>query len=324
MPEKNESAAEQKIREAIEILELLDFPRAQRNDRSALVLLALLDLRPDLHWAEAQNPLLGITPIMNWCRTHYDRPYAPNTRETFRRQTMHQFMEAALVVPNPDRPDRPINSPKWCYQIEPRAVELLRAYGAAQWQSKLAQYKQARKGLRLLYARLREMRMLPVTVAKGNRITITPGKHSELTKAIVEDFAPRFAPGGKVIYIGDTGRKWAYFDTEALKELGVEVDAHGKMPDVALYLPLKNWLLLIEVVTSHGPVDSKRHNELARLFSAAAASLIYVTAFPSRSEMARYLSEISWETEVWIADFPDHLIHFDGEHFLGPYEATSQ
>ena len=143
MPEKNESAAEQKIRETIEILELLDFPRAQRNDRSALVLLALLDLRPDLHWAEAQNPLLGITPIMNWCRTHYDRPYAPNTRETFRRQTMHQFMEAALVVPNPDRPDRPINSPKWCYQIEPRAVELLRAYGAAQWQSKLAQYKRA-------------------------------------------------------------------------------------------------------------------------------------------------------------------------------------
>ncbi len=318
MSEQIENPAERKILEAIELLEFLDFPRAQLNTRSTLVLLALLDLRPHTPWTKAQSPLIGITPIMDWCRQHYNRPYAPNTRETFRKQTMHQFMEAALAVPNPDQPDRPTNSPKWCYQVEPKALDLIRTYGATQWQIRLAEYKRTRPGLRLRYARQREMRLIPISIAEGFDITITPGKHSELISAILDEFAPRFVPGGKVIYVGDTGNKWAFFDNEALKTLGVEVDSHGKMPDVALYLPSEQWLLLIEAVTSHGPVDGKRHDELSQIFGSAAASLIYVTAFPSRSDMARYLTDISWETEVWIADAPDHLIHFDGEHFLGP------
>lgn len=316
--------AARKIRDARSILEALDFPRAQLNDRSALTLLALLDVRPDTLWADAQKPLRGITPIMDWCREYYDRTYAPNTRETFRRQTMHQFMEAALVVANPDQPDRPVNSPKWCYQIEPEALLLLRTYGTDAWESNLTAYKSKREGLRLRYAKQRDLRMIPVTVAEGMEITLTPGNHSELIKAIIEEFGPRYAPGGKVLYVGDTGDKWGYFDTESLKQLGVEVDSHGKMPDAVIYLPEKDWLLLIEAVTSHGPVDSKRHDELARLFSTAKAGLIYVTAFPTRSEMAHYLTEISWETEVWVADAPDHLIHFDGTRFLGPYDKLSK
>ncbi len=115
MAEQVESPEKQRIREAIEVLGHLGFPHAQRNTRSALALLALLDLKPHTPWERAQNPLIGITPIMNWCSENYNRNYAPNTRETFRKQTMHQFMEAALAVPNPDQPDRPINSPKWCY-----------------------------------------------------------------------------------------------------------------------------------------------------------------------------------------------------------------
>lgn len=308
-----------KIREARAILEVLDFPHAQLNDRSALTLLALLDLRPETPWASAQQPLIGITPIMDWVRKYYAREYAPNTRETFRRQTMHQFIEAALVVPNPDQPDRPVNSPKWNYQIEPEAFLLLITFDTREWATKLIAYKEQREGLRLRYAKLRAMQMIPITVAKGVEITLTPGKHSELIKAIIEEFGPRYAPGGTVLYAGDTGEKWGYFDAEGLKQLGIEVDAHGKMPDVVIYLPEKNWLLLIESVTSHGPVDGKRHNELASLFSTAKAGLVYVTAFPSRSEMARYLTKISWETEVWVANSPDHLIHFNGSRFLGPY-----
>lgn len=113
----------QKITEALAILRELDFPRAQLNERSALTLLALLDLKPHERWTEAAAPLRGITSIMDWCREHYGKAYAPNTRETFRRQTMHQFVEAALAVPNPDRPGRLINSPQWCYQIEPSALK---------------------------------------------------------------------------------------------------------------------------------------------------------------------------------------------------------
>lgn len=124
-----------------------------------------------------------------------------------------------------------------------------------------------------------------------------------------------------LVYAGDTGDKWGYFNAPLLAELDVDVDSHGKMPDVVLHHAAKNWLLLVESVTSHGPVDAKRHAELAELFAAATAGLVFVTAFPNRATMSKYLAEIAWETEVWVADAPSHLIHFDGERFLGPYDA---
>jgi adenine-specific DNA-methyltransferase len=165
--------AARKIRDARFILELLDFPRAQLNDRSALTLLALLDVQPDTPWTDAQKPLRGITPIMEWCRNYYGRTYAPNTRETFRRQTMHQFVEAALALANPDHPDRPINSPKWYYQIEPEALLLLRTFGTDAWEAQLAAYKSQREGLRQRYAKQRAMRMIPVTIRPKTNTAVT-------------------------------------------------------------------------------------------------------------------------------------------------------
>jgi hypothetical protein len=154
------------------------------------------------------------------------------------------------------------------------------------------------------------------------RGALSPGEHSELIRAIIEEFAARFVPGGQLVYAGDTGDKWGYFDEALLAKLGVTVDPHGKMPDVVLFFPERNWLLLIESVTSHGPVDGKRHEEPKRLFSGSQAGLVYVTAFPNRPLMSRYLGEIAWETEVWVADAPSHLIHFNGERFLGPYASA--
>ena len=311
--------AQQKIQEALEVLKAVGLPRGQHNERSALTLLALLDLKPENDWADAAAPLMGITPIMYFCRDHYGREYTPNTRETFRRQTMHQFVDAGLAVPNPDGPDRPINSPKWCYQIEPTALELLKTYGTSDWDANLAAYLKEIETLRERYARERKMEMVPVTLRGDVEIKLSAGEHSELIKAIVEEFAPRFAPGGEVLYLGETGRKFGHFDVEAFRRLGIEIDTHGKMPDVVIYHSEKNWLLLVEAVTSHGPVDSKRRDELERLFSSSTAGLVYVTAFPSRALMREYLPDISWETEVWVASAPSHLIHFDGERFLGPY-----
>ncbi len=169
------------------------------------------------------------------------------------------------------------------------------------------------------YAMEREQNRIPMQVAPGKEITLSPGEHSELIRAIVEDFSPRFAPNSVLVYVGDTGDKWGYFDAVLLAELGVDVDSHGKMPDVVLHFVEKNWLLLVESVTSHGPVNGKRHADLAKLFAGSTAGLVYVTAFPNRSIMARYLGDIAWETEVWVADAPSHLIHFNGERFLGPY-----
>ena len=312
-------AKENKIADALQVLGELGMPRAQQNDRSALCLLALLDLKQGKSWAASTNPLVGITPMMEFARDHYGKQYAPNTRETFRRQTMHQLVAAGIALSNPDNPARPVNSPKAVYQIEPATLVLLRTFGTAAWNKNLEAYLKNGKTLAARYAKAREMRKLPVKLTTGDTIRLSPGDHSELIKAVIEEFAPRFVPGGILIYAGDTGEKWGYFDKELLAKLGVEVDGHGKMPDVVLYCPERTWLLLVESVTSHGPVDGKRHEELARLFLGSKAGLVYVTAFPSRAAMTRYLGEIAWETEVWVADAPSHLIHFNGARFLGPY-----
>lgn len=262
---------------------------------------------------------MGITPIMDWSRKHYDKVYAPNTRETFRRQTMHQFVDAGIALYNPDKPDRPVNSPKAVYQIAPAVLTVLRHFGTQQWHAQLANYLSLKQTLAAKYAMERRQKRIPMQIEAGKEITLSPGDHSELIRAVVEEFGPRFAPGSVLVYAGDTGDKWAYFDAPLLAELGVDVDSHGKMPDVVLHYVERNWLLLVESVTSHGPMDGKRHQELALLFAGSKAGLVYVTAFPNRTIMSRYLGEIAWETEVWVADAPSHLIHFNGERFLGPY-----
>lgn len=311
---------QQKVDEAFQLLAALGLPRAQQNERSALTLLALLNLTAEKTWDQAESPLIGITPIMDWARDHYGKVYAPNTRETFRRQTMHQFVDAGIALYNPDKPDRAVNSPKAVYQLEPAALALLQAYGSAGWEEKLKAYLGEQSTLSARYARERKQTRIPVQIASGQQITLSPGDHSELIRDIIEEFAPRFAPGSVLIYAGDTGEKLGYFDAPLLAQLGVQVDTHGKMPDVVLHDVQRNWLLLVESVTSHGPVDGKRHDELTKLFAGAKAGLVYVTAFPSRAVMARYVANIAWETEVWVADAPSHLIHFNGVRFLGPYE----
>jgi adenine-specific DNA-methyltransferase len=316
----NPVKAKIKKEEALLILKTLGFPRAQLNDRSALTLLALINMTPTKAWPKAEQPLMGITPIMTFCHEHYGVAYAPNTRETFRRQTIHQFVDAGLAMANPDDPERPVNSPKCCYQIEPSAFELLKMYGTRKWDTNLREYLSRKGTLAKKYARDREMTKIPVQLPDGMHVELTPGSHNELLRSVVMEFCPRFTPGGKVIYIGDTGGKWKHADFNVFEELGVEVDSHGKMPDLMIYYTEKQWVVVVEVVTSHGPVDAKRRGELSKLFEEMKDKLVYVTAFPTKSLMARYLSEISWETEVWVAENPDHLVHFNGKRFLGPYQ----
>ncbi len=296
-------------------------PRGQQNERSALTLLALVNLKPgDKIWAKAHDAgTLRIRDVLDFCRNVFNKLYAENTRETFRRQTMHQLIDAGIALYNPDDPGRAINSPHNCYRVAPEALQVIQAYGTAQWAAKLEVFLLSKATLAQRNASARDQFKVPVKISDDQAITLSPGEHSQLIKAIVEDFAERFVPGADLIYVGDTGEKWGYFNEPLLEQLGVKVGSHGKMPDAVLYYPERKWLVLAEAVTSHGPVDPKRHRELATLFADATAGLVYVTAFPSRQVMRSYLPEIAWETEVWCADAPSHLIHFNGERFLGPY-----
>ena len=318
-PTRKAAARKKRLAETIEALTALQFGPKQRNETAAYSLLALLDLQPDAVWADAQAPLCGITPIIDFIATAYGKRFAPNTRETIRDDAVKFFVEEGLLLRNPDNPNRPTNSGKTVYQIEPTALALFRKVGTLEWTPALGHYLASRETLKHEIARKRNLARVPVTLPDGSQVALSPGGQNPLIKAIIEHFCPAFAPGGVVLYIGDTENKFVHLETSGLAALGVTLDSSAKIPDVIVHYRAKNWLLLIEAVTSAGPVDGKRRKELKDLFAGCKAGLVFVTAFENRRTMLSFGNHIAWESEVWMADDPDHMIHFNGERFLGPY-----
>lgn len=308
-----------RIDEARGILRALGLPPAQQNEMSALTLLALCDVGPDVAWKKARRHSVTVTKgVMNWVAALYNKKYAPNTRETFRRQVLHQFVQAGIADYNPDDPGLATNSPKAHYSLTKQALEAVKSYGTRRWNSCVKRFLSEQGNLLTTYERNRARQLVPVRVAKGIVLKLSPGRHNEVQAAVVQEFAPRFAPGARVLYLGDTAKKNLYVDNAALKELGISITDHDKLPDIVLYDEKRHWLFLIEAVTSHGPVTPKRIVELDAMFAECEVGRVYVTAFPDFAEFRKHLKSIAWETEVWIAEMPDHMIHYNGDRFLGP------
>ncbi|MDD4101845.1 MAG: BsuBI/PstI family type II restriction endonuclease [Kiritimatiellae bacterium] len=311
-----------KLKEAISILREIGFGPKQSNEVAGYVLLAMLDLGPYDLWENAHSPLRGITPIIDFVAEKYRTRYAPNTRETIRDEAVKYFVEEGLLVKNPDKPTRPTNSGKTVYQIEPTAFNLCRAFKTETWVDTMTRYLAAKEDIKRDLQRARQIARIPVRLPFGKAITLSPGGQNPLIKAFIEQFCTRFVPGGVVLYVGDAENKFQHFETEYFARVGVQIDSASKMPDVVVHDPKRGWLVICEAVTSAGVVDGKRRRELKELFAGFRNGLVFVTAFEDRGAMGRFLSQISWETEVWIADDPDHVIHFNGERFLGPYPDT--
>lgn len=311
--------ATRRIDETLAIIKDLGLPRQQHNERSSLVLLSFLDLSADDSWADAKAPRRGITPVSEFIAEKYGRIYKPNSRETIRDETVAAFVNAGILIKNPDKPDRPPNSPNTVYQIEPAILALLQTYVTEQWNTNLQEYLVSSETLKARYAQHREMQMIPIKISKELEIKITASGQNTLIQKIIQEFCSRFTPEGKILYLGDAGSKYGYCDTKALSVLGITLTPAQKIPDVIVHYTAKNWLVMIEAVTSNGPINTQRQNELKSLFGGSTAGLVFVTAFMDRSSMVRFIHQLAWETEVWIASDPSHMIHFNGERFLVPY-----
>jgi hypothetical protein len=282
-------------------------------------LLALLDLASDQPWREASQPLRGITPIIEFVSEAYGVRYAPSTRETVRDEAVKHFFESGLVIRNSDDPARPTDSGNIVYQMEPQPLGLLRILGGTALTALLAAHMASRETIRRNLHRTRSLARIPIRFPSGKKVRLSPGGQNPLIKAVIEQFCPRFVPGGTVVYVGDAENKFMHLEVDYLKGLGVEVPAPAKMPDVVVHDLRRGWLLLIEAVTIAGPVDAKRRKELKSMFAGSKTGLVFVTAFPNRKVMRSFLTQISWETVAWMAKEPGHLIHFNGEKLLGPY-----
>jgi adenine-specific DNA-methyltransferase len=282
-----------KPEEAREILAAFGLPTAQQNLRSRLTLLALADVGPDESWKDTKRPLLRIWDIMSFMRDKYDKNYAANSRETIRRQTIHQFEQARLVDRNPDVPTRPTNSGNNVYQLTEETVAVLKAYGTKRFDKALAGFTKQFGALQEAYRQTRESNRVPLYLPDGKIVHLSPGVHNILQVAVISEFGPRFAPGAEVLYVGDTALKHVVCNSERLARLRVPITEHDKLPDIILYWRERNWLYLIEAVTSHGPVSPKRHREIEALLVDCPADRIYVTAFLGVGEFRKYAADIA-------------------------------
>ncbi|MFV8830129.1 BsuBI/PstI family type II restriction endonuclease [Alkalihalobacterium sp. APHAB7] len=307
-----------KEEQAIDFLKQVGMPPKQQNKRSALTLLALLGLKEEDEWSEASSNVLRIVDIMEFMKVCYDQHYAANSRESIRRQTIHQFEQAQLIVRNPDDPTRPTNSGNTNYAVTKELLEIARTYGTSEWTQKLEWFQGEYETLVQRYESKRKLNRVPVKVDSTLTLELSPGEHNTLQKEIVENFAEYFAPGSQLLYLGDTENKYLFIDKKKLSELNFPEIAHDKLPDVVLYQEEKNWLFLIEAVTSHGPISDKRKYELEKMLERSDVGNVFVTAFPSMSTFKQYADDIAWDTEVWFSDNPKHMMHLNGDRFLGP------
>ena len=309
----------EKIEEAQEILSALGLPARQQNEMSALVLLALCGVKPADPWDRAERRTMTVTKgIMAFIQENYGRSYAANTRETVRRQVLHQLMQWGVVEYNADQPDRKTNSPKANYILTEAALDVVRSFGTPDWESRLELFRNQQASLITILRRERASHLIPVKLPDGVTHHLSPGTHNKVQVAVIEEFAPRFAPGAHLLYLGDTAKKSLFLDQARLSSLGITVTEHDKLPDVMLYDENRKWLYLIEVVTSHGPISDTRLLQLEQMLADCQLGKVYVTAFPDFKTFRKHLHDIAWETEVWIAEIPGHLIHYNGDRFLGP------
>jgi hypothetical protein len=305
-----------KIERVKKLLEELGLPKRQQSDMCALVILSLANLGKRTPWPEATNEWLGIHGILEFIHDKYQKKYAENTRETIRKDGLHHFVNAALV----ERYAPSTNSPKYSYRLTEEFLEVIRKINVSRKAFKT--FKQNHQSLIEMYASKKEMEKMPVKI-NGEDFTFSAGKHNQLQKAIIEEFASRFAENSECLYVGDTTQKDLVKKVERLKELGFSISLHDKMPDVVLYRADKDWIYFIEAFTSRGPMDPKRILEISEMTKNVKSGKIFVTAFLDFKTYKNHSQELAWETEVWIAEMPEHMIHLNGDKFLGPRKDNS-
>ena len=288
-------------------------PKAQQADICALSILAMAGIKPEDEWENASNEWIRIHDIIAFSNKYYGTTYAENSRETFRKQAMHRFRTAALIEDN----GKATNSPNYRYRITDETLGVLRSLGTNNAERQMNRFLAYHEKLVDIYASKKKMTMMPVKI-NGSDFQFSAGKHNELQKAIIEEFAPRFAPGSECLYVGDTIEKDLVKNVDKLTKLGFSITLHDKMPDVVLYREDEDWIYFVESVTSVGPMDPKRIIEITDMTKGVKSGKIFVTAFLDFSTYKKFADSLAWETEVWIADMPDHMIHLNGDKFLGP------
>lgn len=318
--------------EALVILSALGVPLAdltkRRQEKMAKAFLAVAGMKTDTPWSEAKDSMsdgghqLQSRQIISFMNSHLNESISPGSYDDIRRKDLVLPIEAMIVLRSAKNPDANTNDGTRGFALNPSAADVVRSFGSTAWQPALQSFLAGRASLAQELSRKRDLARIPVKVNNNEVLSFSPGKHNQLQKQIIEDFLSIFGFGAEVLYVGDTEDKYKYSNSPRLSSLNFFELAHDKLPDVVAYSSQKNWLFLIEAVTTANPINELRLRTLKQLTAQCSADLIYITAFPDRSTYRKFAHDIAWETEVWLADSPEHMIHFNGDKFIGPYRST--
>jgi type II restriction enzyme len=318
-----------KILDAVEILSRLGIPlerytkqQWRRVERLALVLLTLGDIRPDTSWAEVKSKDDGVSittrGVIEFINEYYSESMSRGSYDDFKRKELDQLVLDSIVIPGFVERSA-VNDSRSGYAICPVHTEAIRKFETTDWDAAAEKVLAAKVSLRQQLDATRRISTISITLPEGSELSFTPGKHNELQKAIVEQLLPRYGFGCEVLYIGDSSDKYLYLNRKKLLELNFPEPSHEELPDVIAFSKQKGWIYLIESVTSFGEISHIRKLELERITQNCINPVVFITAFPDRATYRKYCASLAWETEVWIASDPDHLIHLNGLKFLGPY-----
>lgn len=311
------------INEAIEILFQVGIPFENKTERVieriAMAFLAVAGVSSD--WkAVNSNKALKTRDIITFINNNFEENISSGSYDDIRRKDLKLLVLAGLVINSSNNPNAATNDPTRGYSLEISFENLLCTYNTEKWNAELEKYLSSKDSLKEKLYRTRNIEKVPISLPSGQKFELSAGQHNLLQKMIIEEFLPRYGKDCQILYLGDTANKYLYIDEKYLEELHFFKLDHKELPDILAYDSNKNWLFLIEAVHSSGSISEIRMMELLKLTKDCTADIIFVTAFLNRAEFRKWAADIAWETEVWIADNPDHLIHFNGDKFLGPYK----
>lgn len=319
-----------KKEQALNIIKSIGIPvrnlTPRRRERIALALLAVAHIKPETPWSSAESYFdegpkpVTTREIIRFWNAHYGEKIADSSYDDVRRKDLVYLVEAGMVEKSAANPIADTNDGTRGYAIQADGLRLLRAYNSTEWEAALLNFRDRMGNLADRLSKAREFKMVPVKLPTGEILKLSPGPHNRIQKAVVEEFLPRFSHKSvELLYIGDTEKKILFIDEDKIRELELSELKRNMLPDIVAYEERRNWIFMIEAVHSSNPINQLRHMKLREIASRCTAGVVYVSAFENMRKFAKFSREISWETEAWVADNPDHMIHFNGERFLGPY-----
>ena len=322
------SRAAQRVRQALRLLKKAGVPvdtlTPRRKEKAALALFAIANMKPDTPWSDAaihgDGKMWRLTSrqIIEFENEHWGQSISPGSYDDIRRKDLLLLILADIAIASVENPNASKNDPTRRYAVCPGAEFLLHSAGTDMEDAAAADFVLLNGSLEARIARRRPL-SISAQLPDGKLLELADGEHNRLQKAILELFLPHFVKHFQVLYVADVSNKSLHVDTASLLALGLPEPSDDMLPDVVVHDRHNNWVLLIEAVHSSNPISAERHLSLENFTKACSLPKVYISVFANRAEFRNWVTQISWETEVWLADAPSHMIHFNGDKFLGPH-----